>query len=233
MRCLSPFYLIRSRARGECCLSEIFGASKASDQRGVADASGDSPNIGMKWHTTITTTMENHLHNFVSTRKEPLIFRFGMNEWMQAMILFSNGFPCDWTMEANLSSAHTHRYTFFTSIFCCDFSPIRQFYYWIRGLGSLHTTHQSLIRPHFALSAAWTCVSLYALEFTWIHAFVVGSLFAQINNSRNEYGCEAWTQCESRRDAEWNSSSSGISGGEKCAPNIRCASMIHLKEHYC
>lgn len=53
----------------------------------VAAADDDNPKL--EWNdtyatmkattTTTTSAMKNHLHNFVSTREEPLIFRFGMN----------------------------------------------------------------------------------------------------------------------------------------------------------
>lgn len=96
---------------------------------------------------------------------------------------------------------------------------LRSFYFFvfIFGLGSSYVLRCSKSGcPHHALSALWTCVSLYTLEFMWIniqlhHPFVVGSIFARINNFRNEYVKHVRYSICSNLQAVF-----GICDGEKC-----------------
>lgn len=189
---------------------------------------------------------KNHLHNLVSTRQEPLIFRIGsgtdaitqpcVDVFVIAIdlgddILFSSGFPCDWTVN-RISQAPTHagsthsslrsfllRFSFFPSFSFRQFYRVR-FSVVRRSPHSPSLVRSTLHCPYWKHTCRYL---LCTLEFTWIrvplrHPFVVGSMLARINNLRNEYAKRAHTKSERKRDRAQIQQFWNFGSGEKCVP---------------
>lgn len=184
-------------------------------------------------------TMENHLHNFVSTREEPLIHRFGMNaesptasqdpEWYYL--------PTDFHVIAH-SGIHSSLRSF-----VAIFLPFGNFIIRFGCSGRL-----SLSPTPISHSAALCIVRSGNTEHVYLFAhlnsrestnspilpLVAGSLFAQINYLRNECGCEACTTMRLEWEIVWNSSRIGISGRWKmCSEYSMRFNDSFEREHYC